>query len=176
MQAITILLMELAQGPSRANASDVARSVVKLTRWLKAMTLVDAVAERAYDIVCRVLTKNKDKIEKYTPGQWPHDMLQGQENEPRVAFDNTSLGLPRFNEDVWNSTFSSSGNEPSFGSNRFNTSQPESCANEYQFAQEPYPYFYSNHFTLFDEPMDYTWANVTEQGDWSTTGEQYRPQ
>jgi hypothetical protein len=174
MQAVTILLLELAQGPSRVNPSDVVRSVVKLARWLKAMAFVDAVAERAHNIVCRVLIKNKDIIEKYTPGQWPQELLQEPENEPRFAFDNTFVDLPGIGDNLWNSTSFSGGNETSFVSNTFNTSLPESHSTEYQFAQEPYPYFYSNHFTLFDEPMDYTWANVTDQGDWSTTGEYHR--
>ncbi|KAF2680541.1 hypothetical protein K458DRAFT_373421 [Lentithecium fluviatile CBS 122367] len=58
MQAMAVLLLEIAYQGTHTNTtseSDIAGSIKRLVRWIRAMRITDAVAERAYDVVVRIL-------------------------------------------------------------------------------------------------------------------------
>ncbi|XPS72536.1 hypothetical protein M3J09_004698 [Ascochyta lentis] len=86
MQAITVLLLELAQGAIHwpTDPSNIATCVDKLTRWLKAMKRNDVVSERAYNIVCKMLGKHEQSREDVATGQWAAEMAE-QLYQPTAA-------------------------------------------------------------------------------------------
>jgi hypothetical protein len=88
MQAITVLLLELAQGAIHwpTDPSNIATCVEKLTRWLKAMKSNDVVSERAYNVVCKMLGKYEQSREDVATGQWAAEMAEQPYNEPTAAF------------------------------------------------------------------------------------------
>lgn len=87
MQAITVLLPELAQGAIHwpTDPSNIATCVEKLTRWLNAMKSNDVVSERAYNIVRKMLGKHEQFREDVATGQWATEMGEQPYNEPVAA-------------------------------------------------------------------------------------------
>jgi len=175
MQAVTVLLLELAQGTSRPDPSKIIGSVEKLAQWLKMLAAADAVAERAYGIVCRILSRNSQVVGSNTTDHWLQESLQLSSN---ASADITPQGYPYANpqylgEPSWptatfNDDYYTQGNEGIFELNPPAGSLPDKLANTFQFGQEPYPPFYGNQFAAFDEFMDYDYGGNTKMEDWST--------
>jgi hypothetical protein len=139
MQAITVLLLELAQGTIHwpTDPSNIATCVEKLTRWLKAMSSNDVVSERAYNIVCKMLSKHKQSREDVATGQLATEMEQPY-NEPAAA-----------------SYMASQANSGNFDLNSQARPLNKPPA-DFLFGQTQLPLFFGDHFmTKFDQGTDY---------------------
>ncbi|KAF2830575.1 hypothetical protein CC86DRAFT_315963 [Ophiobolus disseminans] len=186
MQAITVLLLELAQDTNRADRSKIAECVEKLANWLEAMKSVDSVADRAYSVVCKMLNRNRQSIQNAIPHQWPQGLLQAFEDQPSdavgiasQAYSNTDLqyrGEPTWPSAPYNDDGYNQANLGSFDLNPLAGPLPHAYGNNVQFSQEPYPFFYGNFTTLFDEQMDFDYGGNTNQEDWSAMQDQRPPQ
>jgi hypothetical protein len=167
MQAITVLLLELAQGAIHwpTDPSNIATCVEKLTRWLKAMKSNDVVSERAYNIVCKMLGKHEQSREDVATGQWAAEMAEQSYNEPTAAsymasqpyndpdlkcFQETPCLDTYFNDDYY-----SQANSENFDLNSLAWPLNEPPA-DFLFGQAQLPLFFGNHLmTNFDQGTDY---------------------
>tara|TARA_R110002003_G_scaffold25_24_gene1335 strand:- start:13464 stop:14009 length:546 start_codon:yes stop_codon:yes gene_type:complete len=71
MQAMTVLLLELAQGSIQPilDPPEIMACVHKLIRWLHSMSSHDGVALRAYNIVCKLLGRHDQTVNHAVPGE-----------------------------------------------------------------------------------------------------------
>jgi len=180
MQAVTVLLLEMAQGTSRADPAHVVACVEKLTQWLQTMANVDNVADRAYGLVCKMLNKDKQDAVQPTVRQWPEGTVNPSDLESGFASDTAPQSFdPNVDyyhppDKVWPSglfdqrQFTQTNAGP-FDMNLLANPLYDSHSN-FQFQQEsPYPFYYGNLFsTEFDETLDYEHGGGAGQADWST--------
>jgi hypothetical protein len=167
MQAITVLLLELAQGAIHwpTDPSNIATCVEKLTRWLKAMKSNDIVSERAYNIVCKMLGKHEQSREDVATSQWAAEMAEQPYNEPTAASYMASqpyndLDLQYLQETpcldtYFNDDYYSQANSGTFDLNSLARPLNEPPA-DFLFGQAQLPLFFENHLmTNFDQRTDY---------------------
>ncbi|CAN9415083.1 unnamed protein product [Alternaria alternata] len=159
ISAITVLLLELAQGAIHwpKDPSNIATCVEKLTRWLKAMESNDVVSERAYNIVCKMLGKHEQSREDVATGQWAAEMAEQPYNEPTAAsymvsqsFNDLDLQYLRETPDdiSFSDNYYSQANSGNFGLN-----EPPA---DFLFGQAQLRLIFGNHFmTNFDQGTDY---------------------
>lgn len=181
MQAITVLLLELAQGTSHLSedSSEITICVEKLTRWLILMKTVDRVAESAYNMVRNMLSKHSQFGRQMVPGPWLDEVMAPDPTAFQDAgaqlhlgpdsqhFPDTSYSAMSFGNDCTTTT-----NDGTFDMN--NLADPlGNPFGGFQFGQSQYPLYYGNQFTtLFDQEMAYSLGVNTNMEDWDTTGEQ----
>ena len=186
MQAITVLLLDLAQRTSRVDLSSVTAGVEKLAQWLKTMRPLDGVADRAYSIVCNMLSKDEQSSQNVRSNHSISETMLPSSNDPS-ATDLASQIVPNSNlqtysEPAWppasfNDDYYAQGSQGTSGLNPLFDFPTDSYANSFQFGQEPYPFFYENQFTtLFDQSANYDYDDFAEQVDWSKLQEQKDPQ
>jgi hypothetical protein len=176
MQAITVLLLELAQGTSylSEDTAHVTACMEKLVQWLNTMRIVDGVAENAHKIVCDMLSKHSQFARKISPGSW---LL-----ETFVAVPNTFTNMPsqlqtnpdpqlsggptyQFNDDPYTAV-----NEAPFDLNTLADPLNDPFGN-IQFGQAQYPLFYGNQFTTqFDQEMSYDFEDLVNLEDANLSG------
>ncbi|CAG5137217.1 uncharacterized protein ALTATR162_LOCUS54 [Alternaria atra] len=167
MQAITVLLLELAQGAIHwpTDPSNIATCVGKLTRWLKAMKSNDVVSERAYNIVCKMLGKHEQSREDVATGQWAAEMAEQPYNEPTAAsymasqpYDDLDLQYLQETpclDTYFNDDYYSQANSGSFDLNSLAWPFNEPPA-DFLFGQAQLPLFFGNHrMANFDQGTEY---------------------
>jgi hypothetical protein len=184
MQAITVLLLELAQGTSRLSedSSKISTGVEKLTRWLAIMKILDRVAGSAYNMVGKMLSKHDQFARELVPGPWLDEVMQAESSDPTTfANDEPQVHLGSGFQNFSDNSYSAM----SFG-NEYNTTinngtyDPNNLVDplsysygSFQFGQPQYPLFYGNQFaTLFDQDLSYAYDDNTNMEDWDTSGEQ----
>ena len=152
MQAITVLLLELAQGAIHwpKDPSNIATCVEKLTRWLKAMKSNDVVSERAYNIVRKMLGKCKQFGEDVATGQWTAKMAEQPYNDLDLQCLHVTPCLDTYsNDDCY-----SQANSGNFDLNSQARPLNEPPA-DFLLSQTQLPLFFGNHFmTKFDQGTD----------------------
>jgi hypothetical protein len=177
MQAITVLLLELAQGTSylSEDTAHVTACMEKLVQWLNTMKIVDAVAENAHKIVCDMLSKHEQFARKISPGSWlletfvaepntfntmPSQLHNTNNTDPRLSGESAYNPMPFNNDDLY-----SGANEGLFDLN--NLADPlNDPFGGIQFSQAQYPLFYGNQFTtLFDQEMIYDFGDPADMED-----------
>lgn len=175
MQAITVLLLALTQGTAQVDASEIAACVQKLSRWLNAMRPVDKVAERALNIVCRMLKRNEKAIRKITDQQLSEWILPPSASEQSVDSPLHSQTYPMSTapyavELAWppgafDDNIFMQGSEAAFDLNPLAEPLADPDNNPtFQFGQEPYPFFFANFSTAFDHPLFGDDASQEDQG------------
>jgi hypothetical protein len=160
MQAITVLLLELAQGAMHwpKDPSNVAACVEKLTRGLEVMKSNDVVSERAYNIVCKMLGKHGQSREDVATGQWAAEMAKQPYNEPTAASYMVSQpyndqDLQYLQETPCLDTYLNDDYYSQANSGNFDLNEPSA---DFLFGQAQLPLFFGNHFmTSFDQGTDY---------------------
>jgi hypothetical protein len=188
MQAITVLLLEMAQSASQLSQepSNIIACVEKLVQWLEAMKQIDGVAERAYNTVYKTLSKHESFARRMFPTQW--DTMQSSKQDATTSRDAMPQPHHMFNpgpssEGMWpmipmDEGFYTAANQVPFDLNTF-TNDPlvDPYANP-QFGQTQYPLFYGNQFTtVYDQDMNFEYGDSTNMEDWTEMGEeQQHPQ
>jgi hypothetical protein len=161
MQALTIMLLELAQRTSdlSENTSHLISSVENLVEWLKMMKSVDRVAANAYNIVCELLSNHKHFAGNLSPGQPPQGVVQQSLGQATNSYPPTAAGaqFPTNPQQFSDTNYSTMSFNENFYNNPneedFNMSDP---FDDLPYRQTPYPQFRGNQFsTLFDQDMDY---------------------
>jgi hypothetical protein len=167
MQAITVLLLELAQGAIHrpTDPSNITTCVEKLIRWLKAMASNDVVSERAYNTVRKMLDRHEQSSEDVTTGPWVEETTDQPYNEPTTASDMASQpyndpDLQYFQETSCLHTYFDDDCYSRANSGNFNLNslawpldQPPA---DFLFGQEQIPLSFGNYFsTNFDQGTDY---------------------
>jgi hypothetical protein len=175
MQALTVLLLELAQGTSQLSEDpyDISTCVEKLTQWLSIMKTVDGVAERAYIIVSEMLSKNHQFARKMVSSPWLDEITQSGQAGP-ATFTNVGYQsqIDPALQDFANDIFSSGSGTPTQDDSLIMNDLSASFANpfeSFQFGQPQYPMFYGNEFTpFFDQNMGYGFPDGDEMlEDWN---------
>ncbi|KAL1794280.1 hypothetical protein ACET3X_007701 [Alternaria dauci] len=91
MQALTVLLLELSLDGIHLTIekSHITSCVDKLIRWLSSMKSVDAISERAYNVVAKVLSKQskQDAAHRQLPQPQPTDQHQKQHHTQDTTAD-----------------------------------------------------------------------------------------
>jgi hypothetical protein len=180
MQALTVLLLELAQGTSHLSedSSDISTCVEKLTQWLSIMKTVDGVAERAYVIVSEMLSKNHQFARKMVPSPWLDEVTQSGGVGPATF---TNVGhqphLDPALQDLADNMFgSASGTATQYDPLIMNDSSVplNDPFQGFQSGQPQYPLFYGNEFTtFFDQNMGYGFPDGDETlDDWDHLSQQ----
>jgi hypothetical protein len=168
MQALTVMLLELAQRTSHLseNPSHLIACVENLVEWLKMMRSVDRVAESAYNVVCGMLSNHKHFASNLSPSQPLQGFVQQQSGQDPFPYPATSGQAPyqsnpqRFTSPIYSTI--------PFSDNIYNNLNEENLdlntlaeplddpLDGVQDLQTPYPPFHGNQFsTLFDQEMDY---------------------
>jgi hypothetical protein len=173
MQAITVLLLELAQGTSylSEDTPHVTACMEKLVQWLNTMRIVDGVAENAHKIVCDMLSKHEQFVRKISPGSWLLETFVAVPN----TFSNMSSQLqtnpdPQLSTYPFNDNLYTAANQESFDLNTLADPLNNPFGN-IQFGQAQYPLFYGNQFaTLFDQDMSYDFEDPVNLEDANISG------
>lgn len=162
MQAITVLLLELTQGTSQLSedTSEISASVEKLTQWLSIMKTVDGVAERAYIVVCEMLSKNHQFTRQMVPSPWLDEIIES--NDPGSAtFTNVGYqslldpNLQDLPENLFGNHPGTATQDDTLDPNNLGTPLNDPLGN-FQYGQPQYQLFYGNQFTtFFDQNMGY---------------------
>jgi hypothetical protein len=167
MQAITVLLLDLAQGAIHwpTDPSNITTCVEKLIRSLKAMKSNDTVSERAYNTVCKMLDRHEQSSEDVTTDQWAEETTEQPYNEPTAASYLASRpyndpDLEYFQETPCLDTYPNDDYYSGANSGNFDLSSLVWPFNEppadFLFGQEQIPLFFGNYFmTSFDQGTDY---------------------
>jgi hypothetical protein len=183
MQAVTVLLLELAQGTSHAEPAHIIACVGKLTQWLRTMSQVDIVADRAYGIVCRMLNKKKQDVGDAAASQWPEGTIHPSALESNLSSDmapqpyDPNLDYYQPQESVWpmehfDQRRFTQANAGPFDMSNFANPLRDGYANA-EFQQDPLPFYYGNLFsTYFDETMEFEQGGNTDQDEWTTPDQQ----
>jgi hypothetical protein len=190
MQAITVLLLEMAQSMNHLSKepSDVIACVEKLVRWLKAMKQIDGVAERAYNTVCKTLSKYESFARRMFPTQW--DTMQSTDFDTTTSaskapqthhVDDSEFSLGA----MWpsmpvNDNFYTAANQGNFSLNTLTDPLINDSLNDpfasFQFGQTQYPLSYGNQFTtIYDQDMTYDYGDNAHLEDWTAMDEEQQP-
>lgn len=166
MQAITVLLLEYAQGTVHLETNakkSLPTCVEKLTGWLQAMRSVDGVADRAYKLVRRMTGANDDQetVDKSKPTtRQPHD--DNVAKAFAVSDSSNFYQEPQHQESTWPQGSLSDSTLPQMHSSEFDLNamgwplNDDSLLADLQFGQSQMPLFFGNQFaTSFDQDMEY---------------------
>jgi hypothetical protein len=169
MQALTVLLLELAQGTSHLSEDtyDISTCVEKLTQWLSIMKTVDSVAERAYIIVSEMLSKNHQFVRKMVPSPWLDEITQSGQAVP-ATFTNVDYqshvdpALHDLTANMFSSAAGTATQDDPLILNDLNAPLADSFGS-FQSRQPQYPMVYGNEFTtLFDQDVGYGFPDDDE--------------
>jgi hypothetical protein len=182
MQAITVLLLEMAQSASQLSMepSNIIACVEKLVQWLEAMKQIDGVAERAYNTVCKTLSKHESFARRMFPTQW--DTMQSSEKDATTSTGKMPqtdhiINPESSSESMWplipvDEDFFAAANQGQFDLDTLTDPLADPYAN-FQFGQTQYPLFYGNQFTtVYDQDMNFEYGDSTNMEDWTGFGEQ----
>lgn len=186
MQAITVLLLDLAQGKPHAEPTIISAGVEKLAKWLETMKVVDELADRAYKIVRRMLNKHLRSARNNASQEWTQTPAQSFYNDSNATTDATAREFlnddaQSYGEPLWSSTAFSGlpYSQPDDGTLSLNPlAEPllDPFTNTPQFGQDPYPLYYGDQFsTLFDESQTFDVPDDMNQEDWNTAQYQQPP-
>jgi hypothetical protein len=166
---------QLSKEPSKIIAC-----VEKLVQWLEAMKQIDGVAERAYNTVCKTLSKHESFARKMFPTQW--DTMQSIEQDATTSTGKEPQGHQMANpevssESMWplmpvDEDFYAAANQGHFDLNTLTDPLPDPYIN-FQFGQTQYPLFYGNQFTtMYDQDMTYEYGESANMEGWTEMGEE----
>jgi hypothetical protein len=180
MQALTVMLSELAQGTSSLSEEtlEISACVEKLVRYLEKMKTVDAVAENAYSVVCSMLRKHEKFSRRLVPGQWLHETTRPLDPDPNAyanmpSQENTHIGHHYFPQGAVSPAPFDDGCYTTGNEGLVDLQNPTDPLN--QFGQTQYPIFYGYQpMTLFDQEVGYDNSSMEDLN--TTSGQQQQQQ
>jgi hypothetical protein len=181
MQALTVMLSEMAQGTSSLSEEtlEISTCVEKLVRYLEKMKTVDAVAENAYSVVCSMLRKHEKFARRLVPGQWLHETMQSLDHDLNAfanmpSQENTQMDHQYFPQSAASPALFDAGCCATGNEGLVDLQNPTDPLNQpfssYQFGQTQYPIFYGDQpMTSFDQEVGYDFDDTSSMEDWNTT-------
>jgi hypothetical protein len=194
MQAMAVLLLELSYGLDhmQGDRPEVKKSVKRMLGWLSAMRRTDAVVERAYDVIARILQQHKfqtmfdellteDLEDRFTYEYTPHVASSfGHSHPEQITHPTTNESITQMPPNQWYGGSYTANTQPEYGvfDQTMTDSQflPQmgqilsSQAEQFKYLEHPYnnQFMFSNPFiTSYDQDAPF---GLTPDDLWSRGG------